>query len=197
MTSSTSVIKATEFIESGPRDWFISDHHFGHSNIIKHAKRPFVDVMQMDRAMIEMWNSRVRHEDRVIHLGDLYWGSESRKWLSIRHRLNGRILLVPGNHDPAQDLLDSGAVDEVLPPVVETLYRCIRTGVKRYFVMCHYPFAEWHRMWGGAIHLHGHTHGNPPAGHKTSGNLRRLDLSADAVGFTPLAPQEIIDRFPI
>jgi calcineurin-like phosphoesterase family protein len=196
MNSFKTVITANELIEPGPRDWFISDHHFGHANIIKHAQRPFSGVAAMNEAMITQWNAVVGPTDRVIHLGDLYWGADPAQWKAVRQRLNGKILLVPGNHDPAQALLDAQVVDVVLPPICEVPYRCKRTGHKRYFVLCHYPLAEWHKMWGGAIHLHGHTHGSDPAGHPTPPGLRRMDVSADAVGFTPLAPQDIIDRFP-
>lgn len=197
MTNSHPLIGATEPLQPRPRDWFISDHHFGHTNIIKHAKRPFADVAKMNQSMIELWNARVQPGDRVIHIGDLFWGSDPQRWLSIRRQLNGQILLVPGNHDPIQALVDAGAVDRVLPPICEVFYTCKRSKDKRYFVLCHYPMAEWHRMWGGAIHLHGHTHGNAPAGHPTPEGLRRLDLSADVVGFLPQSPQEIIDRFPL
>ena len=172
INSSRNVIAANELIEPGPRDWFISDHHFWHANIIKHAQRPFSNVAVMNEAMIAQWNSLVGATDRVIHL-------------------------VPGNHDPAQALLDAQVVDTLLPPICEVPYRCKRTGHKRYFVLCHYPMAEWHRMWGGAIHLHGHTHGNDPGGHPAPPGLRRLYVSADAVGYTPLTPQGIIDRFPV
>jgi calcineurin-like phosphoesterase family protein len=196
LPESPPIVGATERLQPGPRDWFISDHHFGHANIIKHASRPFADVRAMDEAMVVQWNSVVGHNDRVFHLGDLYWGADPAPWKAIRRRLNGQILLVPGNHDPVQALHDAGVVDAVLPPLCEVPYRCQRTGHKRYLVLCHFPLAEWPRLWSGAIHLHGHTHGNLPGGHPAPPGLRRLDVSADTVGFTPLSPQDIIDRFP-
>ena len=197
INSFRNVITANELIEPGPRDWFISDHHFGHANIIKHAQRPFSNVASMNESMLAQWNAVVGPHDRVIHIGDLYWGADPEQWKTVRRRLNGKILLVQGNHDPVPALLDAQVVDAVLPPICEVHYRCRRTGQKRYFTLCHFPLAEWPRLWGGGIHLHGHTHGTHPAGHPTPPGLRRLDVSADAVGFTPQAPQSIIDRFPI
>lgn len=192
-----ATLNATEVIQAGPRDWFISDHHFSHAGIINHAKRPFKNTDEMDRVMVQRWNERVGPEDRVIHLGDLYWGSDPQRWLQVRYQLNGRIALVPGNHDRVQELLDYGAVDEVLHPVCEVFYTCKRTKSKRYFTLCHYPLSEWPRLWSGSIHLHGHCHGNHPAGHPTPQGLRRLDISADVVDFLPQSPQELIDRFPV
>ena len=39
--------------------YFTSDLHFGHANVIGLCSRPFADVEQMDRALIENWNRRV------------------------------------------------------------------------------------------------------------------------------------------
>ena len=58
--------------------YFIGDPHFGHANIIRLCGRPFEDVESMDREMIRLWNARVRPEDTVWILGDLFF----------RHNLN-------------------------------------------------------------------------------------------------------------
>lgn len=191
-----STLPAMGSLEAGARDWFTSDTHFGHTNIIRFCNRPFANVSAMNNGLIEMWNSQVGPNDRVIHLGDLYWGSDRSAWLAVRRRLNGHLALVPGNHDPVDDLLACGAVDELLPPICEVFYTCKRTKSKRYFVLCHYPMAEWQRAQSGAIHLHGHTHGNAPLGHPTPKGLRRLDVGVDPMNFLPQSPQSIMDRFP-
>lgn len=79
-------------------DWFTSDTHFGHANIIPYCGRPFRDVTEMNGALIHNWNVRVRASDRVIHLGDFALGPKDL-WRGYRQALNGRILFVVGNHD--------------------------------------------------------------------------------------------------
>ena len=44
---------------------YISELHFGHANVIKFDNRPFSDVTEMDRYLIEAWNASVSGEDDV------------------------------------------------------------------------------------------------------------------------------------
>ena len=50
--------------------YYISDLHFGHANVIEFDKRPFANVEEMDRIMIERWNERVSDMDDVYISGD-------------------------------------------------------------------------------------------------------------------------------
>ena len=78
--------------------WFTADTHFGHKNIIRYCQRPFVDVEEMNRALIENWNSVVSPDDLVFHLGDFSVGGAA-EWTSLLNKLNGEIFLILGNHD--------------------------------------------------------------------------------------------------
>lgn len=78
--------------------FFTSDTHFGHENIISFCHRPFVDVDDMDKKLIDNWNSVVKPDDFVFHLGDFALG-DSRLWVTTLKQLNGNIVLIKGNHD--------------------------------------------------------------------------------------------------
>ena len=78
--------------------WFTSDTHFYHANIIKYCNRPFADVEEMNKALVDNWNSIVGNDDIVWHLGDFALGKKENV-LEILPKLNGKINLVMGNHD--------------------------------------------------------------------------------------------------
>ena len=60
---------------------------------------------QGDQIMADNWNRVVGQGDKVYHLGDVAIG---RKGLDILDRLNGRKILIKGNHDifKAKDYLE-------------------------------------------------------------------------------------------
>lgn len=74
-------------------DYFTSDTHFSHTNIIKYCNRPFKSVEEMDEVLIANWNSVVKKTDQVFHLGDFGYNYK------IAQRLNGHKHLIWGNHD--------------------------------------------------------------------------------------------------
>lgn len=79
-----------------------ADTHFGHAKSLSFIQpdgsplRPFSSVEEMDEAMVERWNATVGTKDTVYHLGDVVIPRSSLKLLD---RLNGRKILIRGNHD--------------------------------------------------------------------------------------------------
>lgn len=77
--------------------YFSSDSHFWHNNVIKYCSRPFTSIEEMNEALVANWNSIVKPEDTVYYLGDFSLAFRAVETFSFR--LNGRKILVPGNHD--------------------------------------------------------------------------------------------------
>ena len=80
--------------------FFTSDQHRGHANAIKHNKRPYESVEEMDEDLILRWNKQAKPNDIIYDLGDSFWNTMPKKRIrEIIKRLNGEIHLVIGNHD--------------------------------------------------------------------------------------------------
>jgi len=82
-------------------EFFTSDLHIGHENIIKFDQRPFENIWQMEKEIICRINERVTNSDILYIVGDLAF-----KVRNVRHienfikRLNcNTIILILGNHD--------------------------------------------------------------------------------------------------
>lgn len=79
--------------------WVIADTHFGHENVIEYSGRPFSSARQMDEELIKNWNNTVSKNDTVYMLGDFSLSGSLGYIESIIVRLQGKIILVMGNHD--------------------------------------------------------------------------------------------------
>ena len=157
------------------KTWITSDLHFGHANIKKfcpETRGRFRDVEHMRETMIEEWNQLVGQDDTVYILGDVAF-LPAVEAVAIMHRLHGRKILIEGNHD--RKLLNDPAFRACFDQVHNYL-RLTHNG--QLVILFHYPIAEFDQMHRGAVHLHGHLHGN------TSGleHYRVRDMGFDATG---------------
>ena len=128
--------------------YYISDLHIAHKNIIAFDKRPFWNLDDMHRELIERWNGVVKPKDEVYVLGDFAFNK--KKGLEIIKQLNGTKYLIMGNHDDLSEPLKSEFY------WIKEYAEVYDTG--RLSVLCHYPIAHWNKQDCGAIHLYGHIH---------------------------------------
>lgn len=168
--------------------WITSDLHFFHKNIINFCNRPFNSVDEMNEKLIDEWNSKVKEDDWIYHLGDFAFCGHN-KVLDLFSKLNGNILLIEGNHDAenfskifgvkqledlASDLkilqspgnfynpsrVRSLLLDNSKQRKIYLLRDIYETSFNgRKIVFAHYPIESWHHREKNAIHLHGHVHG--------------------------------------
>ena len=85
--------------------YFISDTHMGHENILTFKRndgsplRPFKSLQEMHECICDHWQSTVRPQDKIYHLGDVAMGPRGKEGLTLIRGLNGHKRLVLGNHD--------------------------------------------------------------------------------------------------
>lgn len=175
---------------------FTGDTHFGHANIIKHCSRPFRGVVEMDKALVENWNSVVGPDDEVYHLGDFTLANRKIA-ADVFRRLSGhiKVLGIEWHHDrgwltkgrqafPLYSLQEHRV--EILPPEhVLQFDKAPQGHYRRVIHLAHYPLAQWDRKHYGAWHLHGHSHGSH------HGDGRILDVGVDCRDFMPVSMDEV------
>ena len=159
------------------RIWITADHHFGHANIIRFCDRPFADAAEMDAALIARWNEMVAPEDTVYHLGDFVYRS-GRDAGAYLERLNGKVILVAGNHDTPSARSAFAESHDILN---------VRVG-GRMLVMCHYAMRVWPGSCRGSLHCYAHSHGKLPA------YGRSMDVGVDTNGFYPYDIDDVAAR---
>ncbi len=160
-------------------DFFISDCHFGHKNIIKYMNRPFDCVESMNLGMIESWNSTVSPEDRVFVVGDVFLCDEDEA-RGILSQLNGYKVLVAGNHDRSERTMLRIGFDEYYR---ELSYDLGEMGTA---LLKHYPLPDMIIEQKGFDYLiHGHLH-RPP---HTQG--LKINVAADILNFIPVTTEYI------
>lgn len=163
--------------------WFTGDQHFFHKNIIRFCNRPFKNVNDMNETIINNWNNVVGKNDIVYNLGDISIGRQ-KEVVSILEQLNGRKVLIVGNHDEKVNRI----ADKF-----EGVYYYLE--LKEYnIVLSHYPFLTWNRIYHNSIHLHGHSHGTLKDVYNEKGEIitnKRFDVGVDCNNFTPFSLEQV------
>ncbi len=134
-------------------NYFISDLHLGHKNVLAFDARPFADIETHDKVIITNWNNKVGLDDDVYILGDISW-YRSQKTLDIFNNLNGNIHLIKGNHD--SKILKNRDLQSRFVEIVD--YKEIVLSDDKGIILCHYPIPCFKNHFYGWYHLYGHVH---------------------------------------
>jgi calcineurin-like phosphoesterase family protein len=145
----------------------------------------------MNEALIQKWNAVVGPDDVVYHLGDFFMGPKETVFL--RKRLNGRIILIKGNHDKKDALLKEAGVDEIHRQLEIEL-----DGYKLYLAHIPIHLDPGERFYpselmksppeGYDYFLCGHVHGQWKRQGKT------INVGVDTSDFTPLTLTQLLAR---
>lgn len=137
--------------------YFISDTHFGHSQIIK-SRSQFQSIEEMDEFIISRYNSRVYRDDVVYITGDYSFRSSKERVEYSLKQLRGRKILVTGNHDDYW----IKRYPELLSYFEEVYfdYHVLPRKMKgRVITVCHFPLLEFRGSRDDTGYcIHGHIH---------------------------------------
>lgn len=155
--------------------YMTADTHFGDDDsIVRYEGRPFQNGEEMNRSLIAAWNRVVKPEDTVYHLGDFADSISYSETEKIVQCLNGKKILVMGNHDRRFTLLEwlKMGFDEVYPmPVV----------FQDYFLLSHEPM--YVNRAAPYANIFGHVHNNPAYRDVSS---RSFCVCVERTGYQPV-----------
>jgi calcineurin-like phosphoesterase family protein len=170
-----------------PNVFLISDTHFGHDNMYRftnadgtRVRHQFANAAEGDQTMIENWNNVVKPTDKVYHLGDVFINRKAR---FILEALNGKKVLIKGNHD----IFD---LDNYVP-----YFKDIRAyHVLDKFIISHIPIHKdsIERFKGN---VHGHLHSNVVLDKSGHPDVHYKSVCVEHINYTPIELSEIQTYF--
>ena len=161
--------------------WIVSDTHFGHKGVTQFLKadgtkvRPWDNPDEMDEDMVRMWNELIAPNDRVYHLGDVVI---NRRCLPILDRLNGKKVLIRGNHDIFH-------LDEYTRYFEDI--RGYNILSKERIIMSHIPVHP-SQLERWKANVHGHLHTN------VLDDPRYINVCVEQTDFKPVLLEEVLDK---
>jgi calcineurin-like phosphoesterase family protein len=201
---------------------FTADQHFGHQNILKYEAenrvnefgRTFKTVEQMDEYLVDQWNSVVGIDDEVYCLGDVCMKMTLLR--EILPFLNGRKILIVGNHDPFFKRVVNNQVAEARAIALEVGFNEMHVDLELTVPgvgpvrLNHFPYLppspevlpdyelKYQHLYpqprGEALLLHGHRHSEwrelvyP-------GMPPMLNVGIDLWGLKPISEAEIVAKY--
>ena len=166
--------------------YFTADLHLGHNAIIHMQDRPFDSVEQMNDTLIKNINSFVSDNDTLYILGDIAHRLTVEKANELIKKINGKKILIRGNHDKEYD-----------ETLFEAIYDYLEINIDGIpFVLMHYPIRSWNKMKRGSIHLHGHIHSNEAYNYlNREEGLFQYDVGVDANDYYPVSEKQLIEFY--
>lgn len=165
------------------RLWVIADLHFNHEKILRYTKRPYKNIGEMHRDLIEKWNGIIGDDDTVVVIGDFCFANKSNQVFNFTKRLRGNKILVRGNHDR---LTISSYYSAGFNFVCDsfTLKHC---GKKMLFVHDPRTVAKGDYQKYDII-LYGHTHNKP----FSKDNGRFVNVCVEQINGTPILLNSVL-----
>lgn len=160
------------------KNFFSSDFHLDHKNVIKYDNRPFADIIDMNDEIITNHNQIVKPNDNFYFLGDFCFSNRTEHFL---RQLNGNLFFIKGNHDKHDTIKLYQKYGTYLGE-----QKRIKIGEQE-IILNHYAMRVWDKSHHGAWHLYGHSHGSLP----DNPNSLSFDIGCMNFDYKPLEFEQI------
>ena len=173
-------------ILSNHQVWIISDTHWGHNNILKFTDksgypiRPWDDIFTMEEDMIEMWNELVSPNDYLIHVGDVAMNKTG--YDRVMPRLNGRKILIQGNHDQMDISVYNQHFEHIVPMLM----------ISNIALLTHIPVHP-DSIGRNNVNIHGHLHDKRVLMSNGEPDPRYVNVSCEQTLFKPICFHTLLE----
>ena len=179
-------------------NWFVSDLHLGHENLILKGYRRnfFSSVKDHDKTILDNLFSTVSKGDNLYLLGDIFWKYSSEQVKEVMkifkdHRINIHWIL--GNHDK---------LSWTKYGVVKWVGQIKDISIEGQKInLCHYPMLVANGTHYNSIKLYGHIHHGDGTWKKMQNDKninkylnRSVNVNVELHDFKPWSFAEIIER---
>ena len=162
--------------------YFTSDFHFNHNREFVWEKRGYKNIDEMNKDLLQKYNSKVSSKDEVYILGDVALANRN-KAIGLLGALNGHKHLIIGNHDPDSALKvyrQNGIFESISAGERLTVLK------KKELYLSHFPFVfEGNHI----LNFHGHTHSTD----RFNSGKGHLDVGIDANDGFPVSLDEALE----
>lgn len=162
------------------KNYFASDWHLSHHNIIKYDKRPFKHIGEMDTTIINNYNNTVKEGDNFYFLGDLCFNDRDTEYY-LQQLKHGNLFFIKGNHDKRQTIQLYKKYGVYLGE------QCKIKVNNQEIILNHYSMNVWDKCHHGSWHLFGHSHGSLP----DNPNSLSFDVGCNIWNYTPLEFEQV------
>ena len=172
--------------------YYTGDNHLEHESSINLCDRPFSTVEEMNEYMINMWNKRVKGNDTVYILGDMFFRGDIDNIKNILKRLHGKKHLIIGNHD--ESWLKKIDASKYFEGIHEYLFG---NDGEQTFLLCHRPQITYkHENRSRMYMIHGHIHNKTNLDYfpLLCNRERILNAGVDINGYMPVTFHELVEN---
>lgn len=178
-------------------EYFISDLHLGHSNILSMTTRKdhFSCVDHMNEKIVQNIVDTVRDSDRLVLLGDICWNKKSFEFLKLFPK---NTILVGGNHDVSRAHYEAYR---------DAGWKIVGTMQHKNSILTHIPVHPRQLEERFKHNIHGHLHDNHVMtiaphhpnlrGFRVSRDIRYINVSCEVIEYVPKTYEQLLDHYSL
>ncbi len=184
-------------------DYFSSDWHLGHANILKYDKRNFKNIVEHDNYILKNMLKTLKAGDSLFYGGD--WAfcsvSQAEGYMATLASIGINLFFIKGNHDKRDTINLYKKYGTFLGEQKSVIVQW--EGKEYPIVMNHYAMRVWDRSHHGVYHLYGHSHdsldknGQEWGRSMDCGIMTALRLKGDYLPFSFPEIHAILQKRPI